>query len=312
MKGNAESQQEHTDYLHKEFSGLTSNLRSLADTTERDISAAATTVDTMLSQHESTSGQQEGSVQTIRAELDSELGSLKQRTKSHAEDHCKELQAASTALSTHQQQTESDMEAHVSEMQESCSVLHSSLSSLASGGVAQWWEDTATLSSAIAQFAESQRAGVAAAGERVSRYVSQEIAVDVPTGKTPQRRNFSYPPSLAQTRPHSELLRDFRPTVSLPPLPESDSEEEREEVSGVGEVVPSFDLSEESSEVESLETTTTSVNSSVSSWTVDQDRKENTTASRSTPAFSKITAKKKYITGSKSTGAKNRPLTVKN
>ena len=37
-----------------------------------------------------------------------------------------------------------------------------------------------------------------------------------------------YPRDLARTRPDSELLRDFHPTVSLPPLPESDSEEEEE------------------------------------------------------------------------------------
>ena len=35
-----------------------------------------------------------------------------------------------------------------------------------------------------------------------------------------------YPRDLAQSRSDSELLRDFQPAVSLPPLPESESEEE--------------------------------------------------------------------------------------
>ena len=45
-------------------------------------------------------------------------------------------------------------------------------------------------------------------------------------GQTPQRRDFSYPQQLAHTRPHSDLLRDFQPSATLPKLPESDTEEE--------------------------------------------------------------------------------------
>ena len=48
-------------------------------------------------------------------------------------------------------------------------------------------------------------------------------------GKTPQRRDFSYPQHLSQTRPHTDLLRNFHPTITLPPLPESDTEEEEVE-----------------------------------------------------------------------------------
>ena len=53
-----------------------------------------------------------------------------------------------------------------------------------------------------------------------------------PPGKTPQRRDFSYPQQLARTKPHSELLRDFQPCITLPPLPESDGEGDEQEVSG--------------------------------------------------------------------------------
>ena len=134
-------------------------------------------------------------------------------TKSHAKDHWAELQTISTALTTHKQQAESEIEvcvhmqvllllcvwyirmdytlslslqAHVSAVQQSCSTLHSSLNSLATSGVSQpacqWRGDAATLSSAVAEFADSQGAGIAAAGNTVSHYVSQELAVDVPTG----------------------------------------------------------------------------------------------------------------------------------
>jgi hypothetical protein len=45
---------------------------------------------------------------------------------------------------------------------------------------------------------------------------------------TPQRHQFHYPSDLTRTRPHSELLEEFRSAreaaMTLPELPESDSE----------------------------------------------------------------------------------------
>ena len=54
-------------------------------------------------------------------------------------------------------------------------------------------------------------------------------------GMTPQRRQFHYPSDLRQTRPHSDLLEEFRSAreaaMSLPQLPESDSEMETSSIS---------------------------------------------------------------------------------
>lgn len=49
------------------------------------------------------------------------------------------------------------------------------------------------------------------------------------TGQTPQRRQFSYPVQLTQTRPHFELLEEFRSTLRssaslLPEVPESEED----------------------------------------------------------------------------------------
>ena len=75
---------------------------------------------------------------------------------------------------------------HVSGMLESYSTLHSSLDSLASSGVSQpatqWTQDTATLSSAISEFTNSQETAIAAAEKSVSHYIAEELSVDVPTG----------------------------------------------------------------------------------------------------------------------------------
>lgn len=44
---------------------------------------------------------------------------------------------------------------------------------------------------------------------------------------TPQRRDFHYPQQLTRTRPHTELLEDFRSgNTTLAGLPENDTEEE--------------------------------------------------------------------------------------
>ena len=54
-------------------------------------------------------------------------------------------------------------------------------------------------------------------------------------GMTPQRRQFHYPSDLICTRPHSELLDEFRSVreaaMTLPQLPESDSELETSSIS---------------------------------------------------------------------------------
>ena len=50
-------------------------------------------------------------------------------------------------------------------------------------------------------------------------------------GMTPQRREFSYPSQLTRTKPHSELLEEFRSTaksLALTELTESDVEFESE------------------------------------------------------------------------------------
>ncbi len=51
------------------------------------------------------------------------------------------------------------------------------------------------------------------------------------SGATPQRRDFSFPQNLTSTRPHSDLLDEYRTNVrsmfmdDLPELPEADKSE---------------------------------------------------------------------------------------
>ncbi|XP_035674127.1 kinesin-like protein KIF11 [Branchiostoma floridae] len=47
-------------------------------------------------------------------------------------------------------------------------------------------------------------------GEEVTDFLSKDIKVDMPTGTTPQRKEWTYPKVLSQTDPHDELLQKFR------------------------------------------------------------------------------------------------------
>ncbi|CAH1257570.1 KIF11 [Branchiostoma lanceolatum] len=75
-------------------------------------------------------------------------------------------------------------------------------------------------------------------GTEVSDFLSKDIKVDIPTGTTPQRKEWTYPKVLSKTDPHDELLQKFRleETAKMmeigenEPLPEdSDDEFDAEE-----------------------------------------------------------------------------------
>lgn len=67
----------------------------------------------------------------------------------------------------------------------------------------------------------------------LDRYFDEELQRDVTTGRTPQRRDFSYPRELVETSPHERLLARFRVGLDLEkaanlPLPDSEDEDSDE------------------------------------------------------------------------------------
>lgn len=46
--------------------------------------------------------------------------------------------------------------------------------------------------------------------EAVDQFMSIDLKEDIPTGVTPQRRQFTYPRVISQTKPHSDLLHEYR------------------------------------------------------------------------------------------------------
>ena len=158
-----------------------------------------------------------------------------------------------------------------------------------------------------------------------------------------------YPRDLAHSRPDSELLRDFRPSISLPPLPESNSE--NEEVSKPSESINvrlsmllSLLVYRRTLLVKScrrliclktavrwrawrppphqyvaqyltgylLMLSSLQVDSIVSFRTDLSETVCKENMAKKTPAVGKLPGKRRYASSSKSTGSKKRPLTVKN
>ncbi|XP_071090548.1 kinesin-like protein KIF11-A [Haliotis cracherodii] len=52
----------------------------------------------------------------------------------------------------------------------------------------------------------------------VNKFLAEELHKDIPTGQTPQRRDFSYPRALSKTDPHDALLKEFRDNQQADPL----------------------------------------------------------------------------------------------
>ncbi|PIK58720.1 kinesin-like boursin, partial [Apostichopus japonicus] len=62
---------------------------------------------------------------------------------------------------------------------------------------------------------ESLLTAVISTNDRVARFLDRDMTEDVPTGTTPQRREFKYPRSLNSTDPHDILIQNFRMAKQL-------------------------------------------------------------------------------------------------
>ncbi|KAJ8025345.1 Kinesin-like protein KIF11 [Holothuria leucospilota] len=92
-----------------------------------------------------------------------------------------------------------------------------------------WIETVNEYSSIASDSSKTQLSTISKVDDRMSRFLQQDIQEDVPTGTTPQRRDFTYPRTLEATEPHDILLRKFRMEQKLEeaihvPLPDMSEE----------------------------------------------------------------------------------------
>lgn len=141
------------------------------------------------------------------------------------------------SCSTQQQHTvkvcQEDIEQHVSEVQHALDCHGNTLREMTTAQERQLSDQ----SEAVDAWSTEQFKVVEQVSARVNQFLVKELKDDLPTGGTPQRRQFSYPTKLVRTEPHEVLKERFQASYIAPCSPEQLKSVSSEEA------VPVFELS---------------------------------------------------------------------
>lgn len=141
------------------------------------------------------------------------------------------------SCSTQQQHTvkvcQEDIEQHVSEVQHALDCHDNTLREMTTAQERQLSDQ----SEAVDAWSTEQFKVVEQVSARVNQFLVKELKDDLPTGGTPQRRQFSYPTKLVRTEPHEVLKERFQASYIAPCSPEQLKSVSSEEA------VPVFELS---------------------------------------------------------------------
>ncbi|KAK7109010.1 hypothetical protein V1264_013129 [Littorina saxatilis] len=213
-----ESAKARQDMLAAQCTAQTSRLEQCGSTVE-DCRVANTQVQNELHSALETSQQVWGQhVSSISQQVDS---------------HCKSLQTQQDSLQSATQKLSSESAESLAGLKASVAESHSQTQA-ENQHQRQLTEDSLKQTTA---FSQSLTAGVDDRGDELDIFLKQELKEDVPTGQTPQRREFSYPRALTKTKEHKELRSQFEDgyapgpdpfPLRLTPLDPTDPTEEEE------------------------------------------------------------------------------------
>lgn len=307
----SESQQAHVDYLQQSLCGLSSGVGEYEVANSLAHANAVATLDGMLSEHECLVGQEEEALSDLQGSMVQGISTMNQMTEENATSSLAKCDALSGEIAGNSEQSTNSVQMHNVSVSSSCALIQDSLDALREQNMRRTAQqfaegEVSSLSEAATQFAAAQGSLLQATQGSIDKYVLEEVQEDIPTGVTPQRREFGYPSQLTKTREHKELLEEFRSNMAsantLPRLPESDSEWEGSttDESAVDLSVPS--LTFDPQEVSSMNATSTTCGD-VSICTVEDSgglavEKEN---EKVTPQVSKLPVS----TSNKKTGGKH-------
>ena len=104
-------------------------------------------------------------------------------------------------------------QSHTGDISTKCTAIQSCIDGLVVDGIPaatqQWTTAVSDQKAALGVSLDAQQSALNAAEGAVTRFVTEELMADLPTGTTPQRRGFSYPHTLSHTKPHSVLLEEY-------------------------------------------------------------------------------------------------------
>ncbi|XP_013399469.1 kinesin-like protein KIF11-B [Lingula anatina] len=154
--------------------------------------------------------------------------------------------------------------------------------------------------------------------EELEKFLTEELRKDVPTGTTPQRRDFTYPRILTKAEPHDSLLENFREKYNLEealnvPLPELSLNESSDIPPEAAAEVSEINNLSRSSSVSSVVSSVSEANEPRSSTEVNDVKNDLETKENCPKIRSKLSAPKAYKSRSLITPKKTRaPLRSSN
>ncbi|KAK7493180.1 hypothetical protein BaRGS_00015517, partial [Batillaria attramentaria] len=137
--------------------------------------------------------------------------SVRKETEAHSaavQSQFGALQQAVEALSSESTSALEKMTVSVSESMYACKTEHQQQEQLTQEAAGEVTSYVQTLTSDLEQ-----------RGQELDVFIKQELKEDVPTGQTPQRREFSYPRNLTKTEEHQTLLSRFQEMYEPRPDP---------------------------------------------------------------------------------------------
>nr|CAC20783.1 kinesin-like boursin [Paracentrotus lividus] len=171
--------------------------------------------------HEKTVGQVED-IRKYNASLEesvtSHTNTLIERQTHYTQEVCEKVKGHMDEVTQHVTKQEADTEAMTNEHLASSETLSTTVDKQLTEmdcTVGQWTEKSKTRSEELTTWTEEMEGTMENGLKRVETFLTQDLKEDVPTGTTPQRKQYSYPRDLTSTEPHDIILNRFRQECDL-------------------------------------------------------------------------------------------------
>ncbi|XP_046563790.1 kinesin-like protein KIF11-B [Haliotis rubra] len=211
---------------------LSSSIQSAVDSATTDSSTSSDNLQSQLLSCEKSTWEQIDKMCSNLEDNEKKVGklqtditdNLKQRCQAW-EDHSRET---TTTLDKHRTTLQDNLKQHLNNTQ-SLAASVSEVSSQVSTCVGENLEMEVSELGQQRKCVDEQHAGTTTFSQThteelqarlgdVDKFMAEELHKDIPTGQTPQRRDFSYPRALSKTDPHDALLKEFRDHQQADPL----------------------------------------------------------------------------------------------
>ncbi|XP_041476441.1 kinesin-like protein KIF11-B isoform X1 [Lytechinus variegatus] len=154
----------------------------------------------------------------LEESVTSQVKSQMERQTCHTEQVCEKVKGHMEEVLQHVSKQKADSEAMTSEHRDSSEALSATqenqLAEMTTT-ITGWTNDSQARSQEVTRWTTEMEESADNELERVQEFLSKDLKEDVPTGTTPQRKQFTYPRDLTSTEPHDLILNRFRRDCEL-------------------------------------------------------------------------------------------------